>query len=358
MLMSFKPGDEWGDCRIHLLHTPRRTQRNTPHKWNDRSSGQQGAAEESLSSSLSLTTCCSLGDGTQSTPTYVSPGLEGETEVIAKCSAILQEFRDKKITKVATCTKIMQSIPTAFVEGGAGERAVQSYIEILDQTKKELTEAAKHGSGGGGAGGVRPSRSPSLHGGDGGRRPSCSPSPDERRRGKSPQGGDDSGSKLHHRAYSLAWVNSTFYISFPESGWSAIIKGQAVDLNKVISSQFSVSHEWRHVESIDDGVQLLFGSSTTTKTISTHSEWITAWTKAADTTVFVFPHCRHELDSCGEGIHDQIILLNRRLHNEAAGRRDLEFSSCSQFDQWEHLYLNNNSAAFLESKQKAKGLSG
>ncbi|KAJ7691880.1 hypothetical protein B0H17DRAFT_1200750 [Mycena rosella] len=60
MSMSFTPGDEWGARRIHLLHTPRRTQHNTPHEWNNRSSGQQGAAEESLSSSLSLTTHCPL----------------------------------------------------------------------------------------------------------------------------------------------------------------------------------------------------------------------------------------------------------------------------------------------------------
>jgi len=81
----------------------------------------------------------------------------------------------------------------------------------------------------------------------------------------------------------------------------------------------------------------MFGSSTPTKTVSNQAEWITAFGKAVDATVFVFPHRRRELDayrqyildmftSTGEHAHERIILLDRRIRNEAAGRRDLELN--------------------------------
>jgi hypothetical protein len=157
-------------------------------------------------------------------------------------------------------------------------------------------------------------------------------------------------------------------MSFPESEWLAIIKGQAIDLNKVITGQFSVAHERQHAESIGDGIQLLFGSSTPTKTVSTQSEWITAWTKAAEATAFVFPHRRRELEvyrqyvmdlftSSADFVHERIILLDRKLRNEAAGRRDLELSDCARFGHWERSFLNDNGAAYLESKPKAKDTS-
>ncbi|KAJ6610712.1 hypothetical protein B0H10DRAFT_1811192, partial [Mycena sp. CBHHK59/15] len=164
-------------------------------------------------------------------------------------------------------------------------------------------------------------------------------------------------------------LNSTLHISFPESEWAAIVKGQAVDLNKVITSQYSVTHERQHAESIGDNVKLLFGSSTPTKTVSTHSDWITAWTKAAEAITFVFPHRRRELEvyrqyimdlfsSSGEHVHERIILLDRKLRNEAAGRRDLELSDCARFAHWERSFLNDNGAAYLESKPKTKILRG
>lgn len=93
------------------------------------------------------------------------------------------------------------------------------------------------------------------------------------------------------RKYVLGTIlNSTGHISFPDSEWLVIVKGNSADRNKVITSQFSVSHECQHAESIGEGVQLLFGSSTLTNTVTNQAEWITAWTRTAEATVFVFSH--------------------------------------------------------------------
>ncbi|KAJ7921066.1 hypothetical protein B0H13DRAFT_1508646, partial [Mycena leptocephala] len=147
--------------------------------------------------------------------------------------------------------------------------------------------------------------------------------------------------------------NSTNHVAFPDSEWLAIIKGDAVDLNKVITNQFSVSHERQRTEATGDGVQILFGPSTPTKTICTHAEWLTAWSKASEAIVFVFPHRRHELDayrqyitdlfiSSAEHVHERIILLDRKLRNEVAGRRDLSLSDCGRFGHWERSFLSDS----------------
>ncbi|KAJ7681326.1 hypothetical protein B0H17DRAFT_1182034 [Mycena rosella] len=113
--------------------------------------------------------------------TVVPAGLVGRTDIISKCSDLVQQFRDAKITKAVACTRIMSAIPDSFVEGGAGEKAAHTYFELLDQAEKERTAAAARGAGAGGAGGA----------GNGGPR-SRSPSPDDdgdRPRSRSPDGG-------------------------------------------------------------------------------------------------------------------------------------------------------------------------
>ncbi|KAJ7124835.1 hypothetical protein C8R43DRAFT_1135511 [Mycena crocata] len=86
---------------------------------------------------------------TQSSGPSVPPGLAGQPGIVQKCSLLVQEYRDGKIGKSAACTKIMQAIPSAFVENGAGEKAAQAYFDIIDQTEKELIAAAERGGAGG-----------------------------------------------------------------------------------------------------------------------------------------------------------------------------------------------------------------
>ncbi|KAJ7073441.1 hypothetical protein B0H15DRAFT_806756 [Mycena belliarum] len=361
------------------------------------------------------------GNGTDSASTPTPPGLEGQPDVTKKCAEIVQQFRDGRITKIIASTKIMQTIPTAFVEGSTGEQGAQAYLEILDTVEKQLSAAAQRGSnsgaprGDGGGDEREGSRSPSPHGDNrGGHSPPRSPPADDRRRqngrrGRSPSpDGDTHGSGSKRQRVDdtlLPWVVEDFiveqelspglqrtrlmlmefrkdpkyvlgtildsarHVSFPESEWTAIVKGQSIDLNKVISHQFSIQHDRRQSESLGDGVQLVFGSAAPTKTVTTQSDWITAWGKAAEALLLVFPHRRRELDSyrqyisdlfasAGEHVHERVILLDRKLRNEVAGRRDLELSSFAQFGHWERSFLSDHGAGFLESRQKAKGPAG
>ncbi|KAJ7669652.1 hypothetical protein B0H17DRAFT_949179 [Mycena rosella] len=94
-------------------------------------------------------------------------------------------------------------------------------------------------------------------------------------------------------------------------------------------------------------------------------QWITAWSKASDAINYIFPHRRRELDeyrqyisdlftSSAEHTHERVIFLDRKLRNEAAGRRDLALNDFAKFGHWERSYLNDNGAAYLELKPKAK----
>ncbi|KAJ6627569.1 hypothetical protein B0H10DRAFT_1941264 [Mycena sp. CBHHK59/15] len=127
-----------------------------------------------------------------------------------------------------------------------------------------------------------------------------------------------------------------------------------------------MSHERQHAETIGEGVQLLFGSSDTTKTVRTQADWITAWSKDADATLFVFPHRRHELQqyhqyimdffiSSADHVYKRIILLDCKLRNEVAGRHDIELCDFTQFSHWVWSFVSDHGTAYLTFKPKAKG---
>jgi hypothetical protein len=86
-------------------------------------------------------------DGPSSYALFIPAGLEGHPDVVQKCTSLVQQFRDGKIEKGVAYARIVQSIPPAFVEGSAGERAAQSFVEILDQNERELATAASRGGG-------------------------------------------------------------------------------------------------------------------------------------------------------------------------------------------------------------------
>ncbi|KAJ7936396.1 hypothetical protein B0H13DRAFT_1853459 [Mycena leptocephala] len=310
------------------------------------------------------------GDAAGPSTPDVSVGLGAQ--VIQKCTDILQEFRDGTVTKVVATTRIMSAIPDAFVEGGRGQQvahipkrsspppqkeavvaagvpalalSMEEAAEVVPALALRMSKELKEGT------------APALLL----RMTSPNPSGVESMKECSHGSWRISSSNLlslvaQNRKSLLEFskdpklvvgtiLNSSRHPAFPVSEWTAIVKGDAIDLNKVITNQFSVSHERHHTESIGDGVHLLFGSSTPTKTVTSQSEWITVVYRQYIMDLFT---------NTAEHVHERVILLDRRLRNEAAGRRDLLLSDCSQFHHWERAFLNDNGAAFLESKPKAK----
>ncbi|KAK7062284.1 hypothetical protein R3P38DRAFT_2494480 [Favolaschia claudopus] len=328
----------------------------------------------------------------QSFVANVPADLRDREGIIVECNKIVELFREGKISKAAAGTKIMQAIPTSFTVGGAGEQAFQAYLEILDQTAQQLANPG----GGGGAGGRPPSRSPSPRPDEGAggrrRRPraiSVSSSEDDEPNGKRKRIDESklpwvvedfiventlSPSLRKTRDLLLEFskdpktvlkslLNSINRVAFPVSEWTAIVEGKAVNLDKVLGYIFSVVPDAPKAESVG-GLQFVFGSASPTKIVTTQSDWNAAFGRTVSAILVVFPHRRQELEayrqyisdlflSCSDRTHERVILLDRKIRNEVAARRDLELSNFSSFGHWERAFLNDNGSGVASSVAKA-----
>lgn len=63
---------------------------------------------------------------------------------------------------------------------------------------------------------------------------------------------------------------------FPDTEWTNLLAGRAVDLDHVLSGIHSITHEERRTERFRK-FELIVGPSILAKTVKTHGEWIIAW---------------------------------------------------------------------------------
>src|ERR1700678_1802973 len=106
----------------------------------------------------------------------------------------------------------------------------------------------------------------------------------------------------------------------PMSEWEHIIKGEAVDLDKILSSLHRVSVDSERKASVGDTEISISGVETKRK-VETSSEWATSWRSASRAIAFVFEHREQELAEYGDYIerlfaskqsssHGQVILFD------------------------------------------------
>ncbi|KAF7305905.1 hypothetical protein HMN09_00744700 [Mycena chlorophos] len=291
-------------------------------------------------------------NGRQSPSAHVPQGSNRDA-IIKELKQIVQDFTDKKVSKSEAIMAVMQAIPTSFFENSSGADAAKAYIEQLDFIEKSQSGAKRRR--------LDESKLPwavgdILH--------SATLSPELRKtRELLEEFAVDKPRVL------ASIINSSQHPPFPRSEWQAIVEGSAVDLNKVISHYFAVAPDRHRSESIGDGVEIMFGSSVPVKSIASQFDWLTAWGKTEAALTFVFPHRARELaayrqyvsdlfTSSADSLHPRIILLDRRIRNEAASRRDLELSECHKFAHWERSFLSDYGAGYLEHKSKEKEIGG
>ena len=87
----------------------------------------------------------------------------------------------------------------------------------------------------------------------------------------------------------------------PMSEWEHIFKGEAVDLNRILSSLHCVTTDPERKASIGD-TEISIGSTETKQKVETSSEWSTAWRSASRAIGFVFEHRERELYEYGDYI--------------------------------------------------------
>jgi hypothetical protein len=104
---------------------------------------------------------------------------------------------------------------------------------------------------------------------------------------------------------------------FPQAEWLNLLSGNAVDLDHVFSNIYTVSHNSNNIIELGKSVELLHGSSTPTKVVKTHGDWVIAWDCLVDATLFMFKHRRSELQSYGKHIQQLFASLPSQFHGRA-----------------------------------------
>ncbi|KAJ6630730.1 hypothetical protein B0H10DRAFT_1773923, partial [Mycena sp. CBHHK59/15] len=154
-------------------------------------------------------------------------------------------------------------------------------------------------------------------------------------------------------------LNSTSHISFQN------LSGLPLLQDRLSISTKSSPADRQHTETIGEGVQLLFGSSDTTKTVHIQADWIATWSKAANATLFVFPHRRCELEryrwyimdifvSSANHVHERVILLDWKLQKKVAGRRNIELCDFSPSSHGSDLSSPTTAPPILHPNQKQR----
>ena len=146
-------------------------------------------------------------------------------------------------------------------------------------------------------------------------------------------------------------LNSTSLVSFPESEWLALLKGQAVNLDKVAATFHNIAVDSHASHKLGDGLELRLGLTEPTKRIQSVKEWIYAWSEMMMALVWVFPHRRAKAEayqqyiishfkSTAHHFHSQILLLDKRIRILVASCQDLTLASFHAFAEAERSFLS------------------
>ncbi|KAI9567028.1 hypothetical protein HD554DRAFT_2039914 [Boletus coccyginus] len=87
------------------------------------------------------------------------------------------------------------------------------------------------------------------------------------------------------------------YPDFPSDQWLQLIKGLAVDLNKVLGAHYSTEVNSRQTQDIRDIFQLSIKLPHQTKSVRTHGEWIIAFLKIIQAVSYILPPRWGEFES-------------------------------------------------------------
>jgi hypothetical protein len=308
-----------------------------------------------------------------------------DIETTAKCVEITERFRAGTISKVSAILELQQTIPHR-VEATYLE-ALGAYMRVLDnfESIRERVvpgEDARGHEAGGEPGGDADNEGEGAAGSN--------------KRPRSRSGGSDEGfvkRKIDPSVF--AWtvrdeidpptlspillqtqailenfsrdpkfaktslLNSTRLPQFPDSEWTNLIAGRAVDLDHVLAGQYSISHEDRRTERFGE-LEVIVGSAKPAKVVDTHGKWVIAWDQAVDATVYVFPHRSSELRDYGryvsqlfacfpDSLHPHVIQFDRAVRIRAAQRRDLLLTDYHNFTDLHVLWIQNAGAGGSKS---------
>ena len=102
---------------------------------------------------------------------------------------------------------------------------------------------------------------------------------------------------------------------FPPDQWLQVVKGLAVDLNKVLGAHYSTEVDSKQTQDIGEVFQLSVKLPRQTKTVRTHGEWVIAFGKTIQAVSYVLPSRREEY-LAWEGYVSQLFAAVQPTHHE------------------------------------------
>ncbi|KAF5379704.1 hypothetical protein D9615_005677 [Tricholomella constricta] len=262
------------------------------------------------------------------------------SEISRLCTAVTDRYRAGEFSKSAAILLIHGILcrEGADPEADAFVAAFSSFVAILDGFERFRTNAAARG------GGVPDGDDDGTQPGNG--EPGVAHDPDvsddgdpepapSTKRPRSPFSDDDqSSSRRRIDVSALPWVtqeeetpsvlapglrktqlalenfakdlklakasltNSPRCPQFPDTEWTSLLSGKAVDFDRVLSGLYSVSFDDQRRERLGH-LEIVAGPSAPARVVRTHSEWVIACDSAWEATVYVFPHRSAELAAYG-----------------------------------------------------------
>ncbi|EDR15657.1 uncharacterized protein LACBIDRAFT_300794 [Laccaria bicolor S238N-H82] len=288
---------------------------------------------------------------------------------LAACNKPIEDFRASNISKATALSRIYTTLTDALPADPTGvEEAFARYIVILENHEHHLSEAKRRSN-------RQRSKSPVEEQFDEEElsRPTKRAKPDESQYpwvvsdfihsvtlSPSPTASLDL-LKLYSvdpKGTKRSLINSPTCPEFPDSEWTNILAGRAVNLDTVLTGYYSTSNNDERIESIGD-LNIKFGTVAPTKIVSSAGEWTIAWNRASRATSMAFPHRAGELANYAEYIialfaatdilfHDRVILFDKAVRRRVGSRRDLELTHFDKFADLRTAHMDSIGAAVVQ----------
>jgi hypothetical protein len=142
--------------------------------------------------------------------------------------------------------------------------------------------------------------------------------------------------------------------NLPNTQWKRLVRGQAIDLDAILTSHNSCVINDEERRELADGVEVIVhnGKPTQVKQVTTEGNWILTFRILRDAYTYIFPWRAEELREYEEFIlkyyaafpdstsHDWIILYDRAVRNRIAdGANRLELTDPTAFRDFESKYI-------------------
>jgi hypothetical protein len=154
----------------------------------------------------------------------------------------------------------------------------------------------------------------------------------------------------------VSLLSSPHLPNFPESEWTNILAGKCVNLDVVFSGTFATHSEQSVVEQLGE-LEIRCRGAKPTKTVQTSGDWVSAWTRMARATAFVFLHRANELAAYTDYIlgkfsafrpsfHAHIIEMDKAIHCLVGESNNLDLSDFNAFANIESSFLQPDGTSF------------